>query len=225
MTGKEVVANYIHMMSHRKNEPFVAINCAAIPENMLEASLFGYEKGSFTGAYSASVGKFEQAQNGTIFLDEISEMPLHLQVKLLRVLQEKEIERLGAKKSTPLNIRIIAASNRNLLQAIQLGTFREDLYYRLSIFPITIPPLRERKEDILPLAHNFLAQYAHLHNKPVPILTPECQDFLLQQRFPGNVRELSNMMQRALILHENEEINQDDLQLTQVQYDIQEGVL
>ncbi|GAB6051106.1 sigma-54 dependent transcriptional regulator [Hydrogenophilus islandicus] len=205
--GKEVFARFIHAASHRRKGPFVALNCAAIPESLLEATLFGFEKGSFTGAQQAQPGKFEQAQGGTILLDEISEMPLALQAKLLRVLQEREVERLGGKKAIALDVRVIATTNRNLHDEVAAGRFREDLFYRLNVFPITIPPLRDRPADILPLARHFLARQAAEWQRPTPALTPEAERILLSYSWPGNVRELHNTMQRALILAPSTEID------------------
>ena len=208
-TGKEVFARYIHNNSRRSQGPFVAINCAAIPENMLEALLFGYEKGAFTGAYQASAGKFEQANGGTLLLDEISEMDLGLQAKLLRVLQEREVERLGGRKIIPLDVRVLATSNRVMRDEVDVGRFREDLYYRLHVFPINIPPLRERNSDILPLS-NFLLQ-RHADGKVVPELTADAQALLLEYAWPGNIRELDNVMQRAMILRHGNKILPEDL--------------
>jgi len=198
--GKEVFARLIHAISPRKTGPFVAINCAAIPESLLEATLFGHEKGAFTGAATAQPGKFEQAQGGTILLDEISEMPLLLQAKLLRVLQEKEVERLGGKKAIPLDVRVIATTNRNLSDEVAAGRFREDLFYRLNVFPIAIPPLRDRPADIVPLARYFLSRLAAEWGRVVPGITEEAERILLTYSWPGNVRELHNTLQRALIL-------------------------
>ncbi|MDR0528435.1 MAG: sigma-54 dependent transcriptional regulator [Zoogloeaceae bacterium] len=198
--GKEVVARFIHRHSARKNAPFVAINCAAIPENLLEATLFGYEKGAFTGAQTAQIGKFEQAEGGTLLLDEVTEMPLALQAKLLRVLQEREVERVGGKKPVSLNIRVIATSNRDMQEAVRLGTFREDLYYRLNVFPILIPALRQRAGDILPLARHFLAEHGRRAGRDGLFFTPEMEAKLTAHRWPGNVRELENVVQRALVL-------------------------
>lgn len=198
--GKEVFARLIHAISLRKTGPFVAINCAAIPESLLEATLFGHEKGAFTGAATAQPGKFEQAQGGTILLDEISEMPLLLQAKLLRVLQEKEVERLGGKKAIPLDVRVIATTNRNLSDEVAAGRFREDLFYRLNVFPIAIPPLRDRPADIVPLARYFLSRLAAEWGRVVPGITEEAERILLTYSWPGNVRELHNTLQRALIL-------------------------
>ncbi|HLF96781.1 MAG TPA: sigma-54 dependent transcriptional regulator [Methylococcaceae bacterium] len=205
-SGKEVLARYLHRHSARAAGPLVAINCAAIPENMLEAMLFGYEKGAFTGAVQSTPGKFEQAQGGILLLDEVSEMALALQAKLLRVLQEKEVERLGGRKAIALDVRVLATSNRDLKACVARGAFREDLYYRLNVFPLTVPPLRERGADILPLALALLERHWR-GGKPLPPLQPEAERRLLQHRWPGNVRELENVMQRALILHEGQEID------------------
>lgn len=208
-TGKEVLARYIHNNSHYHDGPFQAVNCAAIPENMLEAMLFGYEKGAFTGAVQSSPGKFEQAQGGTLLLDEISEMDLGLQAKLLRVLQEKEVERLGSHRKIELNVRVLATTNRKLKDYVQQGRFREDLYYRLCVFPVRIPPLRERSGEILPLAIELLER--HGGGKPVCRLTAEAVAKLQAYQWPGNVRELENVMQRALILQNAGLIGADEL--------------
>jgi two-component system, response regulator FlrC len=192
----------------------VAINCAAIPENMLEAMLFGYERGAFTGAYESRPGKFELAQGGTLLLDEISEMELGLQGKLLRVLQEREVERLGGKRMLSLDVRVIATSNRDLRAEVQAGRFREDLYYRLSVFPLTIPPLRERPGDILPLARHFLAR--HGRGFETPELTSCAAMQLLSHTWPGNVRELDNVMQRALILRHGPGVDATSIRLETV---------
>ena len=197
--GKEVLAHFIHNQSRRAARPFVAINCAAIPENMLEATLFGYEKGAFTGAYKTCPGKFEQAEGGTILLDEISEMDLMLQAKLLRVIQEREVERLGGGKTIPLDVRVLATSNRNMREQVNVGRFREDLYYRLNVFPIELPALRERALDIIPIAEKLLERSARAYQRPVPTLAKSACDKLLTHSWPGNVRELDNVMQRALI--------------------------
>jgi two-component system response regulator FlrC len=210
-SGKEVISRYIHDHSNRSECPFVAINCAAIPENMLEATLFGYEKGAFTGAIQACPGKFEQAQDGTLLLDEITEMDLSLQSKLLRVLQEREVERLGARKTISLNVRVIATSNRDLKEAVAQGRFREDLYYRLNVFPITWLPLGQRKGDILPLANHMIARHSQLQNKEIAELSAAAQHKLLNHAWPGNVRELENVIQRALILAEDSVIDTSDL--------------
>lgn len=198
-TGKEVFARYIHQHSPRSQKPFVAINCAAIPENLLEATLFGHEKGSFTGAQTSQAGKFEQAQGGTILLDEISEMPLGLQSKLLRVLQEREVERVGGRKAVELDIRVLATSNRDMVGEVAAGRFREDLYYRLNVFPLEIPALRDRPGDILPLARYFLARHGARLKRNAQ-LDSGAEALLLSHGWPGNVRELENTMQRALIL-------------------------
>jgi two-component system response regulator FlrC len=199
-SGKEVMSRYIHNKSLRADGPFVAINCAAIPDNMLEATLFGYEKGAFTGAIQACPGKFEQAQGGTILLDEISEMDLNLQAKLLRVLQEREVERLGSRKSIALDVRVLATSNRDLKQYVQEGNFREDLYYRLNVFPIAWPALRERTGDIVPLARHLTERHCKKLGMPVPEFTEQALAKLQSYPWPGNVRELDNVVQRALIL-------------------------
>ncbi len=199
-TGKEVLARYIHRHSRRAAQPFVAINCAAIPENMLEALLFGYEKGAFTGAYQASAGKFEQAQGGTLLLDEISEMSLPLQAKLLRVLQEREVERLGARKPIALDVRVLATSNRNLREEVAGKRFREDLFYRLNVFPLHLPALRARPADIVALARHLLTRHARAAGRPIPLLSPAAEQALTAHDWPGNVRELDNVVQRALIL-------------------------
>lgn len=198
-TGKEVVARYVHASSPRANAPFVAINCAAIPESMIEAVLFGHEKGAFTGAANAHPGKFEQAQGGTLLLDEVSELDLALQAKLLRVLQEREVERLGSRRAIALDVRVLATSNRRLREQVLAGQFREDLYYRLNVFPLHVPALRERPGDILPLGRALLARHCR-GQRPPPRLTAEAEAALCAYRWPGNVRELENLLQRALIL-------------------------
>jgi len=208
-TGKEVFARFIHNHSRRAGGPFVAINCAAIPENMLEALLFGYERGAFTGAYQATPGKFEQANGGTLLLDEISEMNLALQAKLLRVLQEREVERLGGRRLIQLDVRVLATSNRVMREEVAAGRFREDLYYRLHVFPITLPPLRERRQDILPLAEHLTRRHANAQRGPR--LSREAAARLLEHHWPGNIRELDNVMQRALILRRGDEISVADL--------------
>lgn len=208
--GKEVFAQYIHHNSVRKNGPFIAINCAAIPENMLESVLFGYEKGAFTGASQAHAGKFEQAQNGTLLLDEVSEMDFSLQAKLLRVLQEKEVERLGGKKTISLDVRVLATTNRNLREEVSAGRFREDLFYRLNVFPITVPSLRDRRDDIVPIAKQLLSR--HVGNQHAIIFDKTAEQKLLQHNWPGNVRELDNTIQRALILKNADVIYAEDIQ-------------
>lgn len=199
-TGKEVFAHFIHQQSARREGPFIAINCAAIPENMLESMLFGHEKGAFTGAHQAMPGKFELAKGGTLLLDEISEMSLGLQAKLLRVLQEWEVERLGGHRVIQLDVRVLATSNRNLREEVAAGRFREDLYYRLNVFPLFLPPLRERNLDLLPLAHHLLQRCCTDQRIPLPKLSIAAERRLLSHNWPGNVRELENVMQRALIL-------------------------
>lgn len=209
--GKEVLARFIHQHSSRGEQPFVAINCAAIPENMLEATLFGYEKGAYTGAYKASPGKFEQAQGGTLLLDEISEMDLGLQAKLLRVLQEREVERLGGHNIIQLDVRVLATSNRDMQQVVAEGRFREDLYYRLNVFPLHIKPLRERIQDIAPIAGRMLEKHAIGAGKLIPALSEEAVEKLSHHSWPGNIRELDNVIQRALILHNSDMITADDI--------------
>lgn len=216
-TGKEVLAHFIHDHSQRRKEPFVAINCAAIPEQMLEATLFGYEKGSFTGAYKSTAGKFEQAQGGTLLLDEVSEMSLSLQAKLLRVLQEKEVERIGSNKIISLDVRILATTNRQLKTEVEAGRFREDLFYRLNIFPLQWHPLRERKSDIIPLA-NYLIRKHCQHKEPiVPVISSAAQKLMLAYAWPGNARELDNVIQRALVLQVQGIIEAEHLQLAALQ--------
>ena len=212
-SGKEVLSRYIHDVSNRASEAFVAINCAAIPENMLEATLFGYEKGAFTGAIQACPGKFEQAQKGTLLLDEITEMDMSLQAKLLRVLQEKEVERLGARKTVSLDVRVIATSNRDLRQAVENGEFREDLYYRLNVFPITWLPLSHRTGDIIPLAEHLITRHASQQGQAAPKLTAAARNKLMTHAWPGNVRELENVIQRALILAHSNQIDANDLMI------------
>lgn len=214
-SGKEVLAQYIHHCSPRNHGPFIAINCAAIPENMLEATLFGYEKGAFTGAIQACPGKFEQAQSGTILLDEITEMDLGLQAKILRVLQEREVERLGGRKTISLDVRVIATSNRDLREAVKEGKFREDLYYRLNVFPLTWLPLAERRDDIVPLAKHLVERHCQKTGAAIPEFTAAGRSKLTTYQWPGNVRELDNVIQRALILHSNNMIDSGDLLIEQ----------
>ncbi len=212
--GKEVVARYIHKHSARRSGPFIAINCAAIPDSLLEATLFGYEKGAFTGAQQAQAGKFEQAQNGTLLLDEVTEMTLGLQAKLLRVLQEREVERVGGKKPIALDIRIIATSNRDMVEAVAKGVLREDVYYRLNVFPLLIPALRQRREDIVPLARHFLAEHGARSGRSGLWLAPSAEAALLRHAWPGNVRELENVMQRAVIFAPSDIVEADALHLS-----------
>jgi DNA-binding NtrC family response regulator len=198
--GKEGVAQSIHRNSHRKHKPFIKINCAAIPDTLIESELFGHEKGAFTGASERRIGKFEQAQGGTILLDEIGEIPLDTQVKLLRVLQEKELERLGGRTTIKIDVRIIAATNRNLYKEVAAGRFRLDLYYRINVFPITVPFLRERKDDIPLLANYFLQKFAGVYGDPPKELTPEAMQQLIDYPWPGNIRELQNVIERHLLM-------------------------
>lgn len=213
-TGKEVLARYIHNNSPRAEGPFVAINCAAIPENMLEATLFGHEKGAFTGAYTSNPGKFEQADGGTLLLDEVSEMDVGLQAKLLRVLQEREVERVGGKKTIKLDVRVVATTNRDLQQQVAAKQFREDLYYRLSVFPLQWMPLRERRQDIVPLANRLMNMHCQKMNKTLMTFDAQAQTKLMGYDWPGNVRELYNVIQRALILQQGVCIVADDLMLS-----------
>lgn len=218
-TGKEVLARFIHCNSPRAQQPFVALNCAAIPDNMLEAMLFGYERGAFTGAAAAHPGKFEQAQNGTLLLDEITEMPLALQAKLLRVLQEREVERIGSRQNIALDVRVLATTNRSLRAEVAAGRFREDLYYRLNVFPLQLSPLRERRDDVLPLAMRLL----NSRSKPgtrIPALSADAAHRLLTYPWPGNVRELDNVMQRALILVNGPVIDAEHIHF---EYEMQSG--
>ena len=214
-TGKEVVARFIHSRSPRRDHAFVAINCSAIPETLLESELFGHEKGSFTGASQTRRGRFELADGGTLFLDEIAEMSLNLQVKLLRVLQEQKFERIGGDRTITVDVRVIAATNKDLAQSIADNAFREDLYYRINVFPIHIPPLRERRDDILPLARFFLNSLSHRMGKPLPSLSREAEELMRGYDWPGNVRELGNAIERALIVFRTEWIDIDDLPLKQ----------
>ncbi|PHV01587.1 sigma-54-dependent Fis family transcriptional regulator [Iodobacter sp. BJB302] len=214
-TGKEVLAQFLHRNSGRAARPFVAINCAAIPEQLLESTLFGHEKGSFTGAANQHLGKFEQANGGTLLLDEISEMPLALQAKLLRVLQEREVERVGGNKPVQIDIRVLATSNRDMKLEVAAGRFREDLFYRLNVFPLQLPSLRERSDDILPLAKAMLARHAARQKRRVPVLSCAAEAALLANGWEGNIRELDNVMQRALILAPGDEIAVEHLYLPQ----------
>jgi two-component system response regulator FlrC len=209
-SGKEVLARYIHQQSPRAQGPFIAINCAAIPESMLEAVLFGYEKGAFTGAVKSMPGKFEQAQKGTLFLDEIGEMSFDVQSKLLRVLQEREVERLGGDKTIALDVRVLSATNIEFEQAIKDHKFREDLFYRLNVFPMHLPPLRERPQDIVPIAEKLITR--HCGGKKVsPLLNEGAISRLVAYHWPGNIRELDNVVQRALVLSNTESILADDI--------------
>ena len=209
-TGKERIAHAIHENSSRKNKPIVVVNCAALPLSLLESELFGYEKGAFTGAHSRKIGKFEQADNGTIFLDEIGELPLNAQVKLLRVLQEKEIERISGSEIIKVDVRVIAATNRKLEIEVANGNFRLDLYYRLNVFPIELPPLRERKEDIEELARYFLKKFAPA-DKKIKSFSPKVLDRLLSYNWPGNIRQLEHLVERSILLNSGDQITQIDL--------------
>lgn len=210
-TGKEIMARAIHYASNRKEKPFIAFNVAALPPTLIESELFGHEKGAFTGAGRQRIGRFEQANGGTIFIDEIGDIPLELQAKFLRVLQEGYIERLGGDKQIYVDIRVIAATNKNLEEMIKKGTFREDLYYRLDVVKITIPPLRERKEDIPPLCDHFIKKFAKANNKDIRGISREGFDAIMKYDFPGNVRELENIIERAVILCRGNQITTDDL--------------
>jgi DNA-binding NtrC family response regulator len=202
-TGKELLARALHTLSARHAGPFITLNCAAIPSGLLESELFGHEKGAFTGAMTQRLGRFELANGGTLFLDEIGDLPLDLQPKLLRVLQEREFERLGSARTLHTNVRLVAATHRDLLAMVQQGTFREDLYYRLHIFPLTVPPLRERRDDIPLLVQYFAQQYAHQMHKPIAPIPAEVMAELTHYDWPGNVRELQNVIERAVILSAN----------------------
>jgi DNA-binding NtrC family response regulator len=212
-TGKELIARAIHYSSPRADKPLVKVNCAALPENLLESELFGHEKGAFTGAVSRRIGRFEQAEQGTIFLDEIGDLSPALQSKLLRVLQEKEFERVGSSQTLKVDARVVAATNRNLEEAIQKGAFREDLYYRLNVVTISLPPLRERKEDIPPLIEHFLAKYSRENQKAGLSISKEARDLLLNYNYPGNIRELENIVERAVVLSRGDTLTTQDLPL------------
>jgi two-component system response regulator FlrC len=198
-TGKEIVARHIHRCSPRGNSPWVAVNCAALPSDLLESELFGHERGAFTGANDRRIGRIEQADKGTLLLDEISELPLGLQAKLLRVLQEREVDRVGGGRPVPVDVRIIATSNRDLGEMVQRKLFRQDLYYRLFVFPIVLPPLRERPDDIPALTDHLLHKLSESLGRPAPTLTEDAMEALASYRYPGNVRELGNILERALV--------------------------
>ena len=214
-TGKELIAEAIHFNSPRKERPFIKINCAAITESLLEAELFGHEKGSFTGADRRKEGKFRQADGGSLFLDEVSEMSQAMQVKLLRVLQEREITRVGGDEVITVDVRVIAATNKNLLEAVTAGHFREDLFYRLNVITLQVPPLRERQEDIALLALHFLTVFAEKNNKVIKGFTPRAMDRLLKYEWPGNIRELMNVIERSVVLSRSEYLDEDALSLTE----------
>ncbi len=210
-TGKELIAKAIHSNGPRRDNPFIAVHCGAIPENLLESELFGHTKGSFTGAIRDKIGKFEAANHGTIFLDEIATLPMHLQIKLLRVLQEQEVERIGSNRPIKLDVRIISATNVNLEEEVKKGTFRDDLFYRLNVIPVTLPPLRERVEDILPLVRHFLAKYCKEMGRVPMSITREALMALEVYNWPGNVRELENAVERTVALTEGDQITIADL--------------
>ncbi len=209
--GKEVVARLIHQKSNRKQGPFVDVNCAAIPETLIEAELFGYERGAFTGAITSKKGKFEAANNGTLFLDEIGDMPLNLQSKLLRVLQEKAIQRLGSNKNIPVNIRLICSTNKDIAKMVKEGIFREDLYYRINVIPIHIPPLRDRKEDIPELIKYYIKEFSKKYGKKFEQIEDKAIDKLVEYKWPGNVRELKNIVERLVIMSNSKVITLEDM--------------
>jgi DNA-binding NtrC family response regulator len=209
-TGKEVLARYIHQESDREAGPFVALNCAALPENLLESELFGHEKGAFTGAVTTKKGKFELASGGTLLLDEIGEIPVHLQAKLLRVLQEEEVDRLGGRAPVRIDVHVLATTNRDLTEMVKEGTFRQDLFYRLNVIPLRLPPLRERKEDIPLLVEFFIDKYCRQYAKPRKRLSGEVQRFFLASDWPGNVREMENLIERAVLLAKGDELQPGD---------------
>ncbi len=211
--GKDLVARAIHFHSPRRDKPFVKINCTAIPETLMESELFGYEKGAFTGANASKPGKFEQADTGTVFLDEIGDVPLSVQVKLLRILQERELERLGSNKTRQIDVRVIAATNADLKVALEQGTFREDLFYRLNVMPIQILPLRERKDDIPALVQRFLRKAAQEHGSPIDSISDQAMQSLVDYHWPGNVRQLENVVERSVLLSPNPRLEAQDIKL------------
>ncbi len=221
-TGKELVARHIHNLSNRHNGPFVAVNCGAFSENLVEAELFGHEKGAFTGALSAKAGWFEEADGGTLFLDEIGDLPLPIQVKLLRVLQEHEVVRLGSRKSIPIDVRVLAATNVQLEKAINAGNFREDLYYRLNVVSLELSPLRERPNDILPLANHFLREYGRRLGYEQITLDQDARHKLVKYSWPGNIRELENVIHHTLLICRSNLIRAADLHLSNLRLDRQE---
>ena len=218
-TGKELIARAIHHLSPRANMSFVAVNCAAIPKDLIENELFGHEKGAFTGANEVKIGKFEMANKGTIFLDEIGDMAMPLQSRLLRVLQENEFERVGGTKGIKTELRVIAASNKHLEKEVAEGRFREDLFYRLDVFPILIPPLRERREDIMPLSRHFISLFSKEMNKREPSISQEAEKILLNHEWKGNVRELKNVIERAIILCDEETLMPDHFNINRMAHD------
>ncbi len=223
-TGKELIANAIHYASPRASRPFIKVNCTALPENLLESELFGHERGAFTGAVQRRIGRFEQAHTGSIFLDEIGDLSPSLQMKLLRVLQEKEFERVGSNQTLKTDVRVIAATNRNLEEALQKKIFRDDLYYRLNVVTIFLPPLRERREDIPPLIDHFLRKYSEKNRRTIPRISKEARDLLLQYDYPGNVRELENIIERSLVVSRGDTITVQDLPF-QIREELQEAKL
>ena len=210
-TGKEVIAGAIHAHSLRHNKPYIKVNCAAVPDTLIESEFFGHEKGAFTGANAKKLGRFELANTGTLLLDEVTEIPLQLQAKLLRAIQEQEFERIGGTKPVKVDVRIISTSNRNIMEAINHKTLREDLYYRLNVVPIFLPPLRERTEDIIPLARFFLEKFSGKNKKELKVLSNEAEKKLLQYNWPGNVRELANIIERAVVMDNSNQISEDHI--------------
>jgi len=222
-TGKEMIAGAIHFNSTRENHPFIKLNCAAISEGLLESELFGHERGAFTGAVRRREGRFSQAHRGTLFLDEISEMSMAMQAKLLRVIQEKEFTRVGGEEVLTVDVRIITATNRDLLAEVQQGNFREDLYYRLNVINLKVPPLRERREDIPLLAEHFLKMFSAKNDKAIKGFTPQAMDRLIRYRWPGNVREMMNAVESAVVLSDSEYISESDLSLLHAELPSQEA--
>jgi formate hydrogenlyase transcriptional activator len=221
-TGKELIAQAVHNRSGRRDRPFIKLNCAAIPSGLLESELFGHEKGAFTGAITRKPGRFELADKGTLFLDEVGDIPLELQPKLLRVLQEREFERLGSTRTQQVDVRVIAATHRDLKEMVEEGTFRSDLYYRLHVFPLTIPPLRDRREDIPFIVRHFVDKYSQRMNRQIETISPRAMAVLKEYAWPGNVRELQNFIERAVILSPGtslraplEELRQETIQSSQ----------
>ena len=217
-TGKEVMARAIRANSQRKTAPFVTVNCGAIPANLVESTLFGHEKGAFTGATDKYLGKFQEADGGTIFLDEVGELPLDMQVKLLRVLQEGEVDPVGAKRPVKINVRILSATNRDLYEMIGSGDFREDLFYRLNVFQLTLPPLRERKEDLRRLSYHFLEKIAEEEGKNILGIEEDAEEAILNYSWPGNIRQLENIIFRAVVLADGDHLTKDDFPCHIVNY-------
>jgi len=216
--GKEVFSKIIHSLSPRKHNQFIAINCGAIPAGTINSELFGHEKGAFTGATDKYLGKFQEADGGTIFLDEIGELPLDMQVKLLRVLQEGEVDPVGSKRPVKINVRILSATNRDLYEMIQTGDFREDLFYRLNVFQLTLPPLRERKEDLRYLAYHFLEKIASEEEKEITGMTEEAEEAIMNYQWPGNIRQLENIIFRAVVLADTDQLTAEDFPNHIVEY-------